>query len=203
MVKSWLYDLMYRRGAPWEIGPREELVGLVERGDLAPDDLPRAADLGCGSGANAVFLAEHGFDVVGVDFSPVALDKARAAAAAAGVADRCRFVEADLTSGIADIVGTVDLVVDYGTLDDLRGAGRAAMAAGIKVVVRPGSRFLLWCFHGPRSDLPWISFHGASRMAPGLEPGEEERLFGDRFTIERLPSPPPGSGAACFLMTAT
>ncbi len=51
--------------APWEIGPREEQVGLVEDGALTPC---RAVDLGCGTGANAIFLAQHGFEVTGVDF---------------------------------------------------------------------------------------------------------------------------------------
>lgn len=38
----------------------------------------RALDLGCGEGRNAVWLAEHGWQVTGVDFSPVALEKGRA-----------------------------------------------------------------------------------------------------------------------------
>ena len=38
----------------------------------------RAVDLGCGTGANAVFLAQHGFDVTGIDFAPAALAKASA-----------------------------------------------------------------------------------------------------------------------------
>ena len=56
-----LYDLMYRWGAPWEGGPRSELVDLVEGGELTPERLPpgRAVDLGCGSGANAVYLAQE------------------------------------------------------------------------------------------------------------------------------------------------
>jgi methylase of polypeptide subunit release factors len=70
---------MYRRGAPWEGPPRQELAELVTSGTLTPQALPpgRAIDLGCGSGTNAIFLAEHGFDVTGVDFSAVALAKAR------------------------------------------------------------------------------------------------------------------------------
>jgi len=44
---------------PWEIGPRAELVELVDAGRLRPG---RAIDLGCGTGANAVFLAQRGFE---------------------------------------------------------------------------------------------------------------------------------------------
>jgi SAM-dependent methyltransferase len=200
----WIYDLMYRRGAPWEGGPRSELVGLVTSGALTPESLPRAIDLGCGSGANAVFLAERGFDVTGVDFSAVALAKARRKADQAGVADRCRFLEADLTAGtLAGVDGRFDLLVDYGTLDDLRGRRRHAMAALVTQLANPGSRFLLWCFQGPKHAMPWISFHGPSRIAAGLAPGEEATLFGGNFDITRLPEPRPETLTACYLLTRT
>lgn len=199
----WAYNLMYRRGAPWEIGARDELVALVHSGRLSPEELPRAVDLGCGTGANAVFLAQHGFDVVGVDFSRVALGKARTAAQEAGVAGRCRFIEADLTSSpITGLEPPYDLLVDYGTLDDLRGDDRVAMATSVGALVRDGSRFVLWCFHARRDELDWIRFDGPSRLTPGLEPGEEEELFGDRFEISRLPEPRPETHTACFLLTA-
>jgi SAM-dependent methyltransferase len=140
--------------------------------------------------------AEQGFEVTGVDFSPVALAKARAAADARGVA--VRFLLADLTAtAIPGLDGPFDLLADYGTLDDLRGRRRAVMAATVLRLSAPGSRFLLWCFYGGRGELPWIPF-APSRLA-ALAPGEERRLFGDAFEIERLPSPP-GTGAACFLM---
>lgn len=77
---------------PWEVGPRQELVELVSSGRLRPG---RAVDLGCGTGANAVFLAQHGFEVTGIDFAPAALAKATAKAATAGV--QVRFLEDDLT----------------------------------------------------------------------------------------------------------
>lgn len=194
------YDWLYRRGAPWEGDPREELVDLVRHGTLLPG---RAIDLGCGSGANAIFLAENGFEVTGVDFSPVALSKARVGAAAKNVGERVRFVQGDLTSPvIAGVEGTFDLIVDYGTLDDLRGKRRNAMTSMIKRLSHTGSQFLMWCFYCRREELPFFRFDGPSRLAPYvLAPGEEQRLFSDSFEIQRLPTPLPGSGAACFLMT--
>src|SRR4051794_16718123 len=88
-----LYDFGYRHfRMPWEIGPRRELVALLREGRLRPG---RAVDLGCGTGANSIYLARHGFDVTGIDFAPAALRKASAAADAAGV--RARFIEDDLT----------------------------------------------------------------------------------------------------------
>ena len=202
MAGRWGYNVLYRRGAPWEGGPREELVHLVESGRLDPSSGPRAIDLGCGSGANVVFLAERGFDVTGVDFSSVALSKARALAGARGVTDKTRFVEADLTASRIDGVdGSFDLVVDYGTIDDFRGKKRLAVARHPARLTRPGGFFLFWCFYASRRELPWIAFDGPSRLSGAIAPGEENALFRYDFAIERLPEPPSSEPFACFLLT--
>jgi SAM-dependent methyltransferase len=190
-----LYDRLYRRGAPWEGGPREELVGLVKARVLTPSSPgPRALDVGCGSGANALFLAENGFEVTGVDFSTVALAKAMAAAAEREL--NVDWLECDLL-GDVELTGRYDLVLDYGTLDDFRAADRALLASRIAAWTRPGGRFLLWCFY---RDIAWWRRRGA-RFPGGLRHGEVERLFSPSFGIERLPRPLPKSGFACFLMT--
>jgi len=57
-VKAF-YDFLYRHArAPWDLGPRRELVEVVESGRIRPC---RAIDLGCGTASNAIFLAQHGF----------------------------------------------------------------------------------------------------------------------------------------------
>jgi len=65
-------------------GPHEPSRILVAEAD----DLPpgRALDLACGTGRHAVWLAERGWRVTGVDFSEVALELARTHAAERGVA---------------------------------------------------------------------------------------------------------------------
>jgi SAM-dependent methyltransferase len=203
-MRRALYDLLYRVGAPWDGPPRGELVRLVERGVLTPARLPpgRAIDLGCGTGANVMYLAQHGFASTGVDFSAVALRTARKRASAVGVGARVRFVEGDLTaSSIPGVEGPFDLLVDYGTLDDLDPHGRRAMADLVAKLARPGALFLLWCFWARRSELPRLSLTGPSQMIPVIEPGEETALFGRHFSIERLPTPDPSTRTACFLMT--
>jgi len=73
----------------WSAKPNRFLVAEVE-------DLPRgrALDLACGEGQNAIWLAGLGWDVVGVDYSEVAISKARARAERDGVA--LEFIAADL-----------------------------------------------------------------------------------------------------------
>ena len=203
-MRRSLYDLLYRFGAPWDGPPRAELVRLVEGGALTPARLPpgRALDLGCGTGANLRYLARHGFEATGIDFSRVALRVARQRAAAEAPGTVIRFVEGDLTApAVPGVEGPFDLLVDYGTLDDLDPAGRRAMASLVSSLARPGAVFLLWCFWSRRVDLPRVSFTGPSRMVPVIEPGEEASLFGDAFAIERLVDPDAATHSACFLMT--
>ena len=73
----------------WSAKPNRFLVAEVE--GLQPG---RALDLACGEGQNAIWLAGLGWKVVGVDYSEVAIAKARARAARDGV--DLEYVAADL-----------------------------------------------------------------------------------------------------------
>ncbi|MFF2620400.1 class I SAM-dependent methyltransferase [Oerskovia jenensis] len=77
--------------AVWSGNPNPQLV--AQAADLTPG---RALDVGAGEGADSVWLARQGWDVVGLDISPVALGKAAAHAVVAGVADRIEWRQADL-----------------------------------------------------------------------------------------------------------
>ncbi len=204
------YDLLYRIGAArwargWDRGVGPELIRLVGSGRLTPWTLPPgwAVDLGCGTGGNTLYLAEHGFDAVGVDFSRAAVEQSLREADRRGLADRARFVLGDVTAErIPGVEGPFDLVVAYNTLQDLWGGQRPAMAATIRRLSRPGSAVVLWCYYGTKRQLPLVSFKGPSWVAPFVvTPGEEVALFGDDFDIERLDSPAPETGTACFVLT--
>jgi SAM-dependent methyltransferase len=209
MLGRRLYNAMYRFGAPWEGADRVELRQLVADGRCAPGtlrrpgtDVTRAIDLGCGAGGVSIELAAAGFEVTGVDFSEVALRKARAAAQRRGLEPaQARFIQGDLTAGRIDGVdGPFDLLVDYGTLDDLVGDKRRAMAAYMTSLARPGARLFLYAFAARPEDLPWMSFSGPSRMFPGLMPGDVEGLFGDAFSIEVLQAPTKTQHIATYLL---
>src|SRR5690349_15908912 len=98
-MRAWQYNLLYRKGARWDrYGRAPELAQLVDSGRISPERHRSVLDLGCGTGANAVYLAEQGFDVVGVDFTQLALARARERAREAGVEKNCTFVHGDLTA---------------------------------------------------------------------------------------------------------
>ncbi|MGA8116121.1 MAG: class I SAM-dependent methyltransferase [Actinocatenispora sp.] len=194
--RPWFYNTLYRLNmAPWDKEVRPVLKELVESGRLSPKEFPSAVDLGCGTGAEAVYLATQGFGPVrGVDFSPVAVRRGQARAEAAGVADRCEFLRADLSAtpvpGLAD---QYDLVCDFGALNDMVGEARQAVATTIRNLTRPGGKALLWAFQADRASLP-----APARMTPMIAPGEEKELFGESFDIEYLETRP---RTAMLLMT--
>lgn len=88
----------------WSGRVNQVLIDVTE--DLTPG---RALDLGCGEGGDAVWLARNGWTVTGVDLSPTALARGRAAATAACLSsDQLRLVPADLATWTTE--ETYDLV---------------------------------------------------------------------------------------------
>ena len=73
----------------WTSTPNQFLV--AEAVGLRPG---RAVDLACGEGRNSIWLAEQGWEVTGIDFSPVSLDKAKRLADLLGV--KVTWIEADI-----------------------------------------------------------------------------------------------------------
>ncbi|MGA7471049.1 MAG: class I SAM-dependent methyltransferase, partial [Halobacteriota archaeon] len=68
------FNSVYQGGAPWDIGrPQKEFVQLEKAGESVGSVL----DVGCGTGENALFLAAQGHEVWGVDFTSIAIKKAR------------------------------------------------------------------------------------------------------------------------------
>ena len=76
------FDTAYRGSPPWDIGqPQKEFVELMRRGEITGSVL----DIGCGTGEQALFFAQEGYDVWGIDSAPLAIQKAQEKAAARGL----------------------------------------------------------------------------------------------------------------------
>jgi methyl halide transferase len=105
------WDERYAKGdTPWETGqPSSELQHVVAEIPVRPC---RALELGCGSGASAVWLAQQGFEVAAVDLSPLAIARARRRADEAGV--RVRFLVADVLNLPPELTGPFDFFFDRG-----------------------------------------------------------------------------------------
>ena len=151
----------------WEAGPNrfvaEELSGL-EPG--------RALDLAAGEGRNAVWLAGRGWRVTAVDFSGVAIDKARKLAGDRGVT--VEWVQADLRDYQPE-PGAYDLVVvSYVHLQPadraevLRRATAALAAHGIAFVVGHDLDNLAHGTAGPQDPVVLYTAQAISAELPGL-----------------------------------
>ena len=180
---KWIYDLMYRHSfipIPFDAGgPRDELVSLVKNGRVKPC---RAIDLGSGTASNVIYLAQQGFDVTGVDYSPAAIEMGRLKALEAGV--EVTFIEDDLTN-LQHVNGTFDLLVDYGCLHSIPLKDRPLYVQNALSLTQQGSLFLLVSFERPsRWWEPRLSNLGGWAMPLGS--GEAERRFGEYFEIERF-----------------
>jgi SAM-dependent methyltransferase len=131
------YDELYR-AAPdgvWSGRANRQLV--VEADGLPPGT---ALDAGSGEGGDALWLAERGWRVTAVDFSPVALDRARAQAGARGLGDRVEWVHADLDAWLPP-VGRFDLVTAHYL--HARWTDRPALFRRLAAAVAPGGTLLV------------------------------------------------------------
>jgi len=138
-LDSIFYRFAYRFGKPkWDSSqPRPELTSLINR--RRPG---RALDLGCGTGTDAVYLAQHGWEVVGVDFVPKAIDIAKKRAHGAGLSPT--FLVGDVTQlRQAGVTGSFDLLLDVGCFHAIPAGLRDAYAAEVAEVARKGADLYL------------------------------------------------------------
>jgi SAM-dependent methyltransferase len=99
---------------------------------------PRALDVACGTGRDAVYLAMQGYDVVAVDLLPDALDRARDLAARYGVS--IRTIAADLENGGSLPTGPFDLLTVFRYL-------HRPLFSSLRAAVAPGGYLVYETFH--------------------------------------------------------
>jgi len=169
------WDARYseRDGAMWSGRPNGRLV--VDVADLTPG---RALDVGCGEGADAIWLARRGWTVTAIDVSDVAVCRAREAAELAGAAVEWLCGDALRTPFPAR---SFDLLsMQYPALPKAAGEPAVHMLLG---TVRPGG-MLLAVYHDLDDE------HREHMRSRGIDPidyiGADDlaRLLGDDFTVE-------------------
>jgi SAM-dependent methyltransferase len=180
------YELMYRLGfAPWE---RRPVLATWQSVTEGPGALPpgRALDVGCGTGRDAVYLAQRGWQVTAVDVADAAIARARRRAADEGV--QVQWVAGDVSSlaGLGLEPGYT-LVYDFGCIQGLADSARQEAAAGIAHLAAPGATLLVAAFAPGRRVL----------LPRGMDEQDVIGLFGDSWELEQAESasdataPPP------------
>lgn len=165
-VTDW--DAMYREGTPpWDMGtPKRELVQVLAEGRVP---VGTALDLGCGTGADAIYLARRGFEVTAVDCSAMALERAHTRAEMAGAL--VRFVLADVFS-FGPKAGPFDFVYDGGFYHTERQTELRRYLDLLWRVTKPGSYYL--CLAGSTSE---EAEGGPPQVSEEQIRGELGRLF--------------------------
>jgi len=164
------WEERYRaKPAVWSGRPNPQLV--AEAAGLTPG---RALDVGCGEGADALWLAERGWRVTAADISTTALDRAAAHAAAAQLADRVDWTHNDLRQQ-PPAEGAYDLV--SAQYMHLPSEARRNLFARLAAAVAPGGTLLIVGHHpsdlrtsAHRMHFPDMMFTG-EEVAASLDPG--------------------------------
>jgi cyclopropane fatty-acyl-phospholipid synthase-like methyltransferase len=148
----------------------------------------RALDLGCGAGVHAIYLAQQGFSVVGVDFVPAALELARERARVAGV--ELELHEGDVLT--YDAHAGFDVVLDSGCLHHVPSRDVSRYRARLDQWLLPGGDYVLVHF-SKRHAMDWRPL-GPRRVpkqqivelfAPLQLEGYDETFFDLSFPIGR------------------
>jgi SAM-dependent methyltransferase len=148
---------------PWDTGiTPPEVVSYVA--DHQPG---RAIDLGCGTGTNAIYLAERGWQVLGVDFSQRAIRTARRKNRGSDLP--IEFLQTDVTR-LEGVRGPFNLALDIGCFHSLPLDRRRSYAHRLGQLVAAEGHYLLYA---------WLPGDDPTSSNPSQE--EIKSLFGSNF----------------------
>lgn len=149
LLDRW-YAFAYRfPSTPWERAARATTVSRAVLLDREEEQrarpLGRALDLGCGRGLHSAELARRGWQVVGVDLVPRAVE----AATRQGLPG-ARFVVGDVTDLAAADLGMFDFFLDVGCLQGFDAEQRRDVGRGVTALANPGATLLILAFQPTR-----------------------------------------------------
>lgn len=175
---SIFWDLMYLlKKTPWDTGiTPPEIVAMIESGRLRPPG--RAFDLGCGTGTNAIYLAQHGFEVIGLDVSRRAIALARRKARSANLAIKFERGDVTLMRRWA-ISNSIDFAFDIGCFHNLEAEARKRYVSGLTAVLKPGAIYMLYAFE-PQADRRGVAMDEIAALFDQAYKLEGMRRGGDR-----------------------
>jgi cyclopropane fatty-acyl-phospholipid synthase-like methyltransferase len=148
ILKRIYINSRYLFHPPWDTGiPAPEIVRFIQ--DKKPGN---AIDIGCGTGTNLLYLAQHGWRVTGVDFAWLAIQKAKRKlkkyCAELLVSDVSRLNELNLT-------GPFDLALDMGCFHSLQEWERRQYVQGVERWIKPGGMYMLYAFQPSENSSRW------------------------------------------------
>lgn len=199
------WDQRYLSGdAPWNSGlVSRELVRVLQDESVTPC---RGVELGCGTGTNALHLAQQGFEVLALDCSAVAIDRARQRAVEASVSvtlavsDLCRLpdLRAALGDSASDYERQCSFLFDRGCYHCARQTNLGGFLETVEWLAAPNARLLMLCGNADES-----AEHGPPRLTEAEIHSEWSGLFDVHwirpFRFEDRGSVPGPLGWACWM----
>lgn len=139
MLRKIRFNLLYFGKPRWDTGiSPPELLEFI-----ASQPPGRALDVGCGTGTNAITLAQHGWQVTGVDFVGAAVRIAKRKAKQAGV--KVDFYTEDVTR-LDGLTEPFNLILDIGCFHSLPPDAKPAYIENVHRLLAPQGTFLLYGF---------------------------------------------------------
>lgn len=163
-----LFDDAYKSGtAPWVIGEPQPAIVDLERAGLIRG---KVLDVGCGAGEHTILLTRLGYDVLGVDYAPSAVEHARRNAEAKGIEARFEVADAmDLGSQ------GYDTVLDSALFHIFDQADRTRYVRSLHAACRPGGLVHVLA----------LSDRGRG-FGPQVSDADIRGAFGDGWAVESL-----------------
>ena len=167
-LKRLTFRYLYLFQPRWDTGiPVPEMVRFVSQKPIG-----NALDLGCGTGTNLFYLAEHGWSVTGIDFisKPIrkAKKKLKGLPATLLVEDVAHLIS-------LDIPGPYDLLLDVGCFHNLSISEREKVVAGIRYWLKPGASIMIYAFQ-PEND----------SNSKGISREDMVACFGEGFELTNI-----------------
>jgi len=132
------FESAYAGQAPWDIGRPQSTFT-----DVADQIAGSILDAGCGTGENALFFANLGRKVTGIDFLDEPINRAKRKAAERGLA--ATFLVMDALA-LKDLPEVFDSAIDSGLFHVFSDEDRRGYVDGLASVLKPGGRLFLLCF---------------------------------------------------------
>ncbi len=168
-TKRQRFQAAYEGQPPWDLGRPQK--PFIDHADQITGDV---LDPGCGTGDNALFFAQRGQTVLGIDFVEKPLELARRKAEELGV--QAEFLAMDALK-LKELRRTFDSVIDCGLFHVFAGEDRCPYVEGLAHVVKDGGRVFLMCFSDEEPD------GGGPRR---ISQAELQEAFADGWTIESV-----------------
>jgi ubiquinone/menaquinone biosynthesis C-methylase UbiE len=163
------FQAAYEGKPLWDLGrPQKAFV------EVADQITGSVLDAGCGTGDNALFFAQRGQPVVGIDFVETPIMEAKRKAGEFGV--EAEFLQMDALN-LMNLDRQFDSVIDCGLFHVLSDADRRPYVAGLVHVTKPNGRLFLMCFSDEEPAGP-----GPRR----IKQDEIRAAFADGWTVESI-----------------